>query len=314
MSARGHKPVLVREVVRALQITTDGIYIDATFGRGGHSREILRSLGTQGKLIAIDADPEAVRQARSSFEDDPRVTALQDRFAHLKQIADALSVTGRVDGVLFDLGISSPQVDDPRRGFGFRQNGPLDMRMDPSRGVSAREWLETVSVGQLEQVIREFGEERYARRIAHAIANTRREQSIVNTADLVKIIERAVPRADPHKHPATRTFQAIRMFINEELEQLRQALPQAVELLRAGGRLVVISFHSLEDRLVKRFLRAESRGDPFPPDFPIPHHRLRPRLRVVDKPIRPGEDEIRENPRARSAIMRVAERTEAVYA
>ncbi len=314
MVARGHKPVLVREVVQALKIKRDGIYFDATFGRGGHSREILALLGTRGRLIAIDADPEAIRSARSDFKDDPRVTIMQDRFAELKRIAEELSLVGRVDGVLFDLGVSSPQFEDPRRGFSFSREGPLDMRMDPGRGVTARKWLQEVREQDLERVLRELGEERYARRIARAIVNTRKEYPIESTADLVRVVERALPRADPHKHPATRTFQAIRMFINQELEQLREALPQAVELLCAGGRLVVISFHSLEDRLVKRFFRLESKGDPYPPDFPVPHHRLFPRLRVMDKPKRPGEEEIRSNPRARSAVLRVAERTEAAYA
>jgi 16S rRNA (cytosine1402-N4)-methyltransferase len=210
--------------------------------------------------------------------------------------------------------MSSPQLDDASRGFSFSDDGPLDMRMDPQTGVSASEWLETVDVKELERVIRQFGEERYAKRIASAIVTARQQQPLQRTSQLVSVIEQAVTKRDPHKHPATRTFQAIRMFLNQELEQLRAALPQSVELLTAGGRLLVISFHSLEDRIVKRFLRRESKGDPYPPDFPIPDNQLTPRLRLIGKPIRPSQDEVSRNPRARSAVMRVAERTEVAYA
>jgi 16S rRNA (cytosine1402-N4)-methyltransferase len=210
--------------------------------------------------------------------------------------------------------VSSPQLDDAARGFSFSYDGPLDMRMDPRLGVPAHVWLKTVDVKELENVIHELGEERYAKRIASAIVSARKQQPIQRTRQLVEVIEQAVRKRDPNKHPATRTFQAIRMFLNEELEQLRAALPQAVELLTAGGRLVVISFHSLEDRIVKRFFRHESKGDPYPPDLPIPGNRLTPRLRLIGKPIRPGQQEVSQNPRARSAVMRVAERTEAAYA
>ncbi len=314
MVTQRHKPVLASEVVTALNIRSNGIYIDATFGRGGHSCAILDLLADQGRLIVIDQDPEAVAAARSMLARDPRVIILHHRFSELKQAAESLSITGKVNGIVFDLGVSSPQLDDATRGFSFSDDGPLDMRMDPQTGVPANEWLETVDVKELEQVIRELGEERYAKRIASAIATVRQQQPIQRTWQLVEIIEQAVTKRDPHKHPATRTFQAIRMFLNQELEQLREALPQAVEMLNAGGRLVVISFHSLEDRIVKRFLRYESKGDPYPPDFPIPDSRLSPRLRLISKPIRPGQDEVARNPRARSAVMRVAERTEAAYA
>jgi 16S rRNA (cytosine1402-N4)-methyltransferase len=309
-----HKPVLASEVVQALNIKSNGIYIDATFGRGGHSSAILDLLADQGRLIVIDQDPDAVAAARSMLARDHRVIILHRRFSELKQATEPMSISGKVNGIVFDLGVSSPQLDDATRGFSFSDDGPLDMRMDPQTGVPAKEWLETVDVKELEQVIRELGEERYAKRIASAIVTARQQRPIQRTYQLVEIIEEAVTKRDPHKHPATRTFQAIRMFLNQELEQLREALPQAVEILTAGGRLVVVSFHSLEDRIVKRFLRQESKGDPYPPDFPIPDSRLTPRLRLIGRPIRPGQDEVSRNPRARSAVMRVAERTEAAYA
>jgi 16S rRNA (cytosine1402-N4)-methyltransferase len=242
------------------------------------------------------------------------VIILHHRFSELKQATESLSIGGKVNGIVFDLGMSSPQVDDAARGFSFRDDGPLDMRMDPHTGIPASEWLTTVDIKELEKVIRELGEERYAKRIASAIVNARQQQPIQRTLQLVEIIEQAVTKRDPYKHPATRTFQAIRMFLNRELEQLRVALPQAVEMLTAGGRLVVISFHSLEDRIVKRFLRQESKGDPYPPNFPILDSQLAPRLRLIGKPIRPRHDEVLRNPRARSAVMRVAERTEVAYA
>ncbi len=311
---QGHKPVLFSEVMQALNIKVNGTYIDATFGRGGHSRGILDLLADDGRLIVIDQDPDAVTAARSLFAGDPRVVILHNRFAELKRAVRALSIAGKADGIVFDLGMSSPQVDDATRGFSFTADGPLDMRMDPDAGVAAAEWLDTVECRQLEQVIRELGEERYAKRIAFAIVSARQQQSIQRTRQLVEIIEQAVPKREPHKHPATRTFQAIRMFLNKELEQLRDVLPQAVETLATGGRLVIISFHSLEDRIVKRFLRRESKGDPYPPDFPIPDHQLTPRLRLIGRPIRAGANEVSRNPRARSAVMRVAERTEAAYA
>jgi len=310
VAARGHTPVLADEVVKALKINAKGIYIDATFGRGGHSRLILNALGEHGRLIVIDRDPEAVEFAKGTIEEDPRVTVFRSSFSRLKKITDSLSITGKVDGIIFDLGVSSPQLDNKNRGFSFSADGPLDMRMDPGTGLSASEWLGTVEVGQLERVLREFGEERQARRIAQAIAKARQQRPIQTTHQLVKIIEQAVPKRDPNKHPATRTFQAIRMFLNQELENLLNVLPQVVELLTAGGRLVIISFESLEDRIVKRFLRKESRGDPFPIDLPITSDQMAPRLRLIGKTIRPGPREIDKNPRARSAVMRVAERTE----
>ncbi len=314
MVTQTHKPVLASEVVQALNVKSNGIYIDATFGRGGHSSAILDLLADKGRLIVIDQDPDAVAAARSMLAQDRRVIILHHRFSELTQATESLSISGKVNGIVFDLGVSSPQLDNATRGFSFSDDGPLDMRMDPQTGVPANEWLETVGVNELEQVIRELGEERYAKRIASAIVTARQQQPIQRTWQLVEIIEQAVTKRDPHKHPATRTFQAIRMFLNQELEQLREALPQAVEMLTAGGRLVVISFHSLEDRIVKRFLRQESKGDPYPPDFPIPASRLTPRLRLIGKPIRPGQLEVSRNPRARSAVMRVAERTEAAHA
>ncbi len=296
--------------MEALNIKADGVYLDTTFGRGGHTRLILQQLGREGRVVAMDRDPQAVAYGREEFRDEPRLRLCHTDFHHLEQALSAAGVTGTLDGVVADLGVSSPQLDDKRRGFAFMHDGPLDMRMDSDNGLDAATWLRRVEEADLQRVIRAYGEERYARRIASAIVSARRQQRLVSTRQLAEVIAAAVPTREPGKHPATRTFQAIRIYINDELAQLRTLLPKAVRLLAAGGRLAVISFHSLEDRIVKRFLREESRGDPYPPDLPVPASAVQPRLRLVGRAIHPAEAEIQRNPRARSAVLRVAERTE----
>ncbi|MFZ0488192.1 MAG: 16S rRNA (cytosine(1402)-N(4))-methyltransferase RsmH [Arenicellales bacterium] len=309
-----HAPVLAEEAVMALNIRPGGTYLDATYGRGGHSRAIARRLSPEGRLIAIDRDPQAVLHGRQHPPTGPRFQIVQAPFSKLHEIKEQLFPGGLVDGVLADLGVSSPQLEDAGRGFAFNREGPLDMRMDPDSGPSAGEWIATADQAELKWVIRTYGEEKHASRIARAIVERRRTNPIDSTSDLAELVARAVPDREPGRHPATRTFQAIRMHINDELGQLRELMPQAVRTLRAAGRLVVISFHSLEDRIVKRFLRDEARGDPYPSDLPVSASELKPRLKTIGKPIRPSAEELAGNRRARSAIMRVAERTEVAYA
>ena len=306
-AGRQHVPVLEEEALEALQVREDGRYLDATLGRAGHARRILSLLGTHGHLIALDRDSAAIDASRSVFQEDERVTLRQGCFADINTLFQG----EQLDGILLDLGVSSPQLDDPGRGFSFMNEGRLDMRMDRGRGESAADWLATVEKKELAMVIRRLGEERFSSRIAAAIVSARDESTIETTTQLAALIEQAVPRRDRFKHPATRTFQAIRMHINQELEQLTQVLPGALELLKAGGRLVVISFHSLEDRIVKRFIRHHARGDDFPRNAPVSADMLRPRLQAVGKKIRASDEESARNPRSRSASMRVAERTEA---
>jgi 16S rRNA (cytosine1402-N4)-methyltransferase len=307
-----HQPVLFNEVLEGLAIKADGIYVDGTFGRGGHAGAILQRLGPDGRLLAIDKDPQAVATAEEKFGADPRFAIEQGSFTQLELLVQKRgwqqSERGGVDGVLLDLGVSSPQLDDPARGFSFRHDGDLDMRMDPSAGQSAAEWLATAEEYEIRRVLREYGEEKFAKRIAHAIVKARVENPITSTAQLASLIADASPVHERGKDPATRSFQAIRIFINDELGDVKACLPQALNVLRPGGRLAVISFHSLEDRIVKRFLRDEARGDEFPPDLPIPQSALTPRIRLVGKAIRASEQEVAENPRARSAVLRIAER------
>jgi len=298
----------------ALNIKPGGTYVDVTYGRGGHSRAIAERLDPEGRLIAMDRDPEAVRHGSDHAPAGPAFDIVQASFTELRRVCERRVPDGLADGVLADLGMSSPQLDDPARGFGFSNDGPLDMRMNPAEGQSAGDWLAVAEQSELKRVIKTYGEEKHAARIARAIVERRAETPIAGTRDLAEIIARCVKEREPGRHPATRTFQAIRMHINDELGQLRALLPQAVESLRAAGRLVVISFHSLEDRIVKRFMRDEVRGDPYPRDLPVTAGQLQPRLTLVGKPVRPSERECRANRRARSAIMRVAERTEAAYA
>jgi len=304
--ALAHATVLLNEAVDALQVKPDGIYVDGTFGRGGHSRLILERLGENGRLIALDKDPAAVAAGRSI--DDGRFVLVHSGFERLSQVLREQGVD-RVDGVLLDLGVSSPQLDDEQRGFSFRFDAPLDMRMDTSGGQTAAEWLATVGEGELAEVIRDYGEERFAGQIARAIVAARQERRIGTTRQLGDIVAQCVRTREPGKNPATRTFQAIRIHLNRELEALESVLPQCVERLREGGRMVIISFHSLEDRIVKRFLRDMAQGDKLPKCVPVRAADVPPgKLRLVGKAIRASAREVAANPRARSAVMRVAER------
>ncbi len=308
MNKKQHVPVLLDAVLEGLSIRTDGRYVDATFGRGGHSRAILEHLGSEGRLLAFDRDPAAIGAVDKTLEQDPRFELVKGEFSELRNYAIERKLLGKVDGLLLDLGVSSPQLDEASRGFSFTTEGPLDMRMDPSSGISAAEWLAEVDEKDLKKVIAKFGEERFAALIARAIVAARDTKAITSTTDLAEIVKAAVPSRGQRKHPATKTFQAIRIFINRELEQLEQALEASLDLLRPGGRLCVISFHSLEDRRVKRFMRNASRvPEQFRglPDVP-PEHR--PRLKLVGKAVTPSGSEIAANVRARSARLRVAER------
>lgn len=301
-----HRTVLLEEAVEALRIRPEGIYVDATFGRGGHSRAILQRLGRSGRLIAIDRDPQAVEHAAQMA--DPRFAMVHAGFGELRSVLQRQGAQ-RVDGVLFDLGVSSPQIDEAERGFSFRSDGPLDMRMDSSRGLTAAQWIERASEREIGEVIKRYGEERFAKQIARAIVAARSLGPVNRTRQLAKIVAEAVPTREPHQDPATRTFQALRIHINKELEELEIALPQGVEALDTGGRLVVISFHSLEDRIVKNFMRDQARPDSLPARLPLRADQLpRPKLKLVGKPVYPSDAEVASNPRARSAVMRVAER------
>ena len=285
-----------------------GIYVDGTYGRGGHSTAILRGVGGSGHLLALDRDPEAAASASGRFMDDDRFEIEHRGFAMMGDAITSRGWSGRVNGILLDLGVSSPQLDDAGRGFSFLRDGPLDMRMDPSRGESAADWLAIASEQDIIRVLREYGEERFARRIAGAIVTQRQQTPIRTTTALAALIEQAVPKRQPGKHPATRGFQAIRIHINAELEQIKKVLPQCLEALAPNGRLAVISFHSLEDRIVKRFMRDHSRPPVIPREIPLTADQSRPPLRLVGKAIRAAEAEVDANPRARSAVLRVAEK------
>ncbi|MGK3129704.1 16S rRNA (cytosine(1402)-N(4))-methyltransferase RsmH [Pantoea sp. C8B4] len=305
-----HTTVLLDEAVNGLNIREDGIYIDGTFGRGGHSRLILSQLGEKGQLLAIDRDPQAI--AAAAEIQDPRFSIVHGPFSALAEYVEARGLTGKIDGVLLDLGVSSPQLDDAERGFSFMRDGPLDMRMDPTRGQSAAEWLMNAEEADIAFVIKTYGEEKFGKRIARAIVERNREQPMTRTKELATVIAAAMPVKDKFKHPATRTFQAIRIWINSELEEIDTALKGAMSVLAPGGRLSVISFHSLEDRLVKRFMRDQSRGPQVPAGIPMTESQLKAlggrELKTLGKLI-PGEAEVNENPRARSSVLRVAERT-----
>ena len=299
--------MLLEEAVDALALKPGGVYVDATFGRGGHSRLILERLNETGRLIALDRDPAAVAAGRKIA--DARLKVIHAAFGSLEEVLKAEGVEG-VDGVLLDLGVSSPQLDEAERGFSFRLDAPLDMRMDTSRGQTAAEWLAQASLRELAEVIKNHGEERFANAVAKAIVAARAGGAIATTRQLAEIVALAVRTREQGQHPATRSFQAVRIHVNQELAQLSLVLPQAVAALRPGGRLAVISFHSLEDRIVKRFLRDEARPPQLPARLPVrAAELLPPRLRLIGKPVTPGEAEIAANPRARSAVLRVAERT-----
>lgn len=302
-----HETVLLNEAVEALVSDPDGVYVDATFGRGGHSEKILEHLGAAGRLIGIDKDPEAVEAAQARFGADARFTMHHGSFSDLLGGFELLGGQ-RLTGVLADLGVSSPQLDDAERGFSFMSDGPLDMRMNPTAGQSAAQWLASVSQDDLIRVLFEYGEEKFARRIAAAIVEARAQAPIERTAQLAEIVAAANPSWEKHKHPATRTFQAIRIEVNQELEDLSRLLQGAVNRLQVGGRLVVISFHSLEDRLVKRFMRDIAKGSEPPPGVPIPESEIIRNFKVSSKAIKPGKDELERNVRARSAVMRSLEK------
>lgn len=305
-----HITVLLHEAVEGLNLKPHGIYIDGTFGRGGHSRLILSKLGAQGRLIAIDRDLRAIAEAKTIA--DPRFQIVHSAFSAIPDICAELGLVGKIDGILLDLGVSSPQLDEAERGFSFMRDGPLDMRMDTSKGLSAAAWLATVSVDELAWVLKEFGEERFAKRIAQAIVshNKSADQKISRTLELAQIISDAVPFKDKHKHPATRSFQAIRIFINSELKELENVLNSALEVLAPAGRLSIISFHSLEDRMVKQFMRKHSKGEAVPKGLPILESELNKNipLKTIGKAIMPSEAEIAENARSRSAVLRIAEK------
>ncbi len=308
MASLPHRPVLLDEAIQGLAIKPNGIYVDGTFGRGGHSAAMLQQLNEQGRLIAIDQDPQAIEVARHRFADESRFEIVHGNFEAIKQIIEARGLLHRIDGVLLDLGVSSPQLDDASRGFSFLKPGPLDMRMNPETGQSAAEWLAEVEEQTLVDVLKRYGEERFARRIARAIVTTRTQQPITDTLQLAELISAAVPRKEKHKHPATRSFQAIRIYINRELDVLEHALQGAVDVLAPGGRLAVISFHSLEDRIAKRFMRDISRPPQLPKDIPLLASDIEVPYRLVGKAIKPGEQEIENNPRARSSVLRILER------
>jgi len=303
-----HQSVLLTEAVNTLSIKPDGIYFDGTFGRGGHAAEILTRLGDQGRLLAMDQDPQAIVAARQRFGGDRRFEIIHGNFESLAEIVNGYGLEQKIDGVLLDIGVSSPQLDDAARGFSFMKSGPLDMRMNPDVGQSAAQWLACVEEDELTGVLKRLGEERFAKRIAKAIINAREQQVINDTSQLAQIISEAVPRKEKHKHPATRSFQAIRIYINRELEVLEKVLADAVGVLAPHGRLVVISFHSLEDRIVKRFMRDKSRGPQIPKDLPVMDSDIKIPFRIIGKAIKPTQDEIERNPRARSSVLRVLER------
>ena len=310
MTSSAHVAVLAQEAIEALNIRSNGTYVDCTYGRGGHSRLILEKLGTGGRLIALDRDPEAIEAAKALR--DPRFMAMRSPFSRVRDVLQELGVAG-VDGMLLDLGVSSPQLDDGRRGFSFRSDAPLDMRMDQDHGLSAADWLATAEESEIREVIRNHGEERFAKQIAAAIVAARARGPVDTTRKLAALVADAVPTREPRQNPATRTFQALRIHVNQELEELAVVLPQCVALLGASGRLVVISFHSLEDRIVKRFLRTQSQADALPARLPVRARDLpRPRMRLIGRAARASDRETAANPRARSAVMRVAERTEAL--
>ncbi len=308
MSEYLHQTVLLDEAVAALAIKPNGLYVDGTFGRGGHSRKVLAALGDSGRLIAFDRDLDAI--AAGEQIDDKRFTLVHRAFAEMESALLAMDVS-QVDGILLDIGISSPQVDDGDRGFSFRFDAPLDMRMDQTQGQTAAEFLAQATEEKLTGVIKDYGEERYAKQIARAIVKERNDgKAITTTGQLATLVAGTVKRHEPGQNPATRTFQALRIFVNQELEELSIVLPQAVRLLKPSGRLVVISFHSLEDRIVKHFIRDQEQTDDFPANFPVRAADLpQPKLVHVGKANKPGEQEVDANPRARSAVMRVAERT-----
>ena len=303
-----HISVLLNEALEGLAIQADGLYIDGTFGRGGHSRALLAQLGPEGRLIAFDKDPEAIRVGDQLAAEDGRFVVVQRSFAEMAEELRARGLAGQVQGVLLDLGVSSPQLDDPTRGFSFLNDGPLDMRMNPSAGQSAADWINSASEADIATVLKEYGEERFAKRMARAVVTRRAEQPFTRTADLAAVIKEANPAWEKGKHPATRAFQGIRIFINRELDDLADGLRAALDVLAPGGLMAVISFHSLEDRMVKQYMRREAKGAPIPRDLPIRDIDIPVSINLVGKAIKPSAAEVDANPRARSAVLRVAEK------
>lgn len=304
-----HISVLMDETIEALAIKADGIYIDGTFGRGGHSGQILQRLGENGRLQAIDRDPQAIESAKK-FADDARFSIAHNTFSEIRQVAEDNDLLGKVDGILLDIGVSSPQLDDAERGFSFMKDGPLDMRMNPNAGRSAAQWLAEADLEDITWVIKKYGEEKFGRRIATKIIETRDENPITSTKQLAELVDLAVPVKDKNKHPATRTFQAIRIYINSELEEIETALKGALDVLKPGGRLAVISFHSLEDRIVKQFIKKQSKGEAIPRGLPLTDEQLKQKLtlKAIGKAIKPGKEELARNSRARSSVLRIAQR------
>ncbi len=308
MSSAAHITVLLTEAVEALISDASGFYVDCTFGRGGHSQKILDGLSKDGGLLAIDKDPAAIRFAQERFADDKRFSIEHGSFADLSTLLERRGLLGKVDGILLDLGVSSPQLDESERGFSFMQDGPLDMRMNTEAGESAASWLNRADEKDIAWVLKEYGEERFSKRIARAIVDARAQQPFETTAQLAAVVTDANPAWEKHKHPATRAFQAVRIYINDELTDLEHVLAQALESLKPGGRLVVISFHSLEDRMVKRFIRRCEKGDQLPAGLPVTDAQLNKRMRSIGKALKPSAEEIALNVRSRSAVMRVAEK------
>lgn len=308
MTAFVHQTVLLDEAVVSVLGARDGVYVDATFGRGGHTRHLLAQLDADARVIGFDKDPQAIAAGQLLAAEDARFSIVHESFADILDVMTAMGLAGSVNGVLADLGVSSPQLDDAERGFSFMNDGPLDMRMDVTRGQSAAEWIAGVDEAELARVLFEFGEERHSRRIARAIVRVRAENPITRTKQLADIVAEAHPAWEKHKHPATRAFQAIRIFINNELGDIERFLRDALRVLKPQGRLAVISFHSLEDRLVKQYFQKEAKGDDFPPGLPITVDMLKPRLKIIGKAIDPSVEEVSANPRSRSARLRVAEK------
>lgn len=308
MTAFVHQTVLLDEAVVSVLGARDGVYVDATFGRGGHTRHLLAQLDADARVIGFDKDPQAIAAGQLLAAEDARFSIVHESFADILDVMTAMGLAGSVNGVLADLGVSSPQLDDAERGFSFMNDGPLDMRMDVTRGQSAAEWIAGVDETELARVLFEFGEERHSRRIARAIVRVRAENPITRTKQLADIVAEAHPAWEKHKHPATRAFQAIRIFINNELGDIERFLRDALRVLKPQGRLAVISFHSLEDRLVKQYFQKEAKGDDFPPGLPITVDMLKPRLKIIGKAIDPSAEEVSANPRSRSARLRVAEK------
>jgi 16S rRNA (cytosine1402-N4)-methyltransferase len=302
-----HTTVLLHEAVDGLNIKPNGIYLDGTFGRGGHSRLILQKLNDKGRLIALDRDLQAAESARE-FEQDPRFSFFHQDFADIRTLLDQQGLLYKLDGILLDLGVSSPQLDQADRGFSFSKDGSLDMRMDTSKGLSAKDWVNSASVEEMKKVLKEYGEEKFALRIARGIETYRSEQEINSTLQLAKIIDEACPVKDKFKHPATRSFQAIRIFVNDELGQLKDTLTDMFDCLAIGGRMSVISFHSLEDRIVKRFIKEQSQGIQLPKEIPVFAIDIETKFKKIGKAIKASKAEVAVNPRSRSAILRIAEK------